>query len=110
MLYYSFQSFNSNSFYLQFATDGSILLLAMEVADMEGLESVPQGFPSEDSMEDQLLWLNRFSRRIVERVSTKPNHAELREAVEGYEEDLPASQKKAKQKKKRFPFCFCKEG
>ena len=80
---------------------------------MENMEAVPAGFPTEGTVDDQVLWLSTFCSHIVERASSKRDMAELQDALRSYkEEESPPARRKggAKNRKGKSPYCFCNEG
>lgn len=66
------QSFNHDEEFLEFATNGYVVLAALHVMNLEDLNGVPNSFP--DTEDKQMHFLHNVSGKIVDMVflSTQP--------------------------------------
>ena len=90
------QSFNYGEEFLDFCTDGFILLAALKCMDTNELTGPPANFPEEK--EDKICYLHRIATQIIDMVYTSSQDT-VKTILNMQEENLADE----------FPFCICKQ-
>lgn len=90
------ESFNYGEEFIEFCTEGYILLMALHMLKISSLNELPSGFPS--AKEEQVLFMERLATEILDEVYSSSQ--EIVNKILGVQVELDAVAE--------YPFCICK--
>ncbi|XP_022107179.1 uncharacterized protein LOC110988185 isoform X2 [Acanthaster planci] len=99
------EDFNGVWDLMEFATHAYVVLLAMKLTHMNGLDDKPEGFPDSASEAIQKRWLRQFSQRIVDNVWAWVSREEMSAVLTGATTDLSNDENPAD----IYSFCSCRK-
>ena len=96
-----------NALLLQFATEGYVLLKAMDICGITTSEEVPASFPTLANSQQQMAWVRRLSQRIMRYCWLGPLAEDMETAAKAYDDPTVVS---ADGIEESLGYCVCGEG